>query len=73
MTTATKSKKLSKADMAAMLADAMNLLNHVRALTEDGCFDMREDNAFHSLAARLPETIRGDFWNNATLSARDLL
>ncbi len=62
---------MTKVELAETLAKALNLLVHLRASSEDG-FAPREDDVFHALANALPEPVREAFWNNGTLSGRDL-
>lgn len=71
MTTATRVKKMNKAELADMAAKAMNLLMDLKCYFGDD-FSTRQENDFNELAYMLPEQVRGDYWNNATLEARDI-
>jgi roadblock/LC7 domain-containing protein len=67
MATQKKTAKLSKAVMAAMLAQAMNLLNDV---DRDDWTD-QQLGLWHELADLMPEHI--DYMNNGTVMSKDLL
>ena len=66
--------KLTKNQLAEALAKAMNLLNHLRASSEDG-FPAREDDDFHEIAhvLRANQDVSESFWNNGTLRADELI
>lgn len=66
--------KMTKRELAEMAAEAMNLLMDLRCTLrhDDREFSASQENDFFDLVGRLPETLRGEFMNNATLSAKEL-
>lgn len=65
---------MKREELADAFAKAMNLLNHLRAMTDAGRFEgMREENEFHSLSHVLPDSVRPHFYDNSTINAADVL
>ena len=66
-------RKMTKADLSEALAAALNLLMHIRASTDEGAFpEIRMENQFNELIARLPEVAQNDYREQWALKARDL-
>lgn len=66
MKTKSKSKKLTRAELAEALAKALNLLNDV----ERDEWSNRQLGQFHELAAMVPDEC--DYANNGTVLPTDL-
>jgi hypothetical protein len=62
----TTNKKMTRAQLAEVLAEAMNLLND---LCQDD-WTNRQKGDFHSLAKLMPESV--EYWNNGTVFAKHL-
>ena len=67
-----KVTKMTKQQLAEMAAKAMTLLMDLHACDENDTWSHRQTDEFHTLASMLPEYLQDGYWENASISAKEL-